>query len=521
MSDLSTSGTTGEAAVETDDLLTLDETLQFLGTSKATLYRWLGQGDLKGMKVGRQWRFRKADLVAYMERSPVAVAAAPSEAMEGELAHFAEQLRQADAVDPAEYEDDAASGKPTGWDQGTTSGEGKIALLVDRILALAICKGVSDIHIEPARQHNEAFVLLRFRLDGVLHEMRRLPTRLQDPLALRIKQMAEMNLAERKVTQDGRIHFWYDGNDFDLRVSCLPTVFGEAIVLRVLDKRNVIIGLNRLGLTPEDLARLQSLIGQPQGLVLTTGPSGSGKTTLLYSCLNALANPNRKTLTAEDPVEYILPYTTQTQINRKVGMNFPATLRSLLRQDPDVIMLAEMRDLESAELSMESAVIGHLVLSILHPNDAPSALIRLQDMGVVPFLIAQYVIGALAQRLVRRVCPHCKEPVQPARSDPDFEPLRQAAIRGGYTLPADAAFMRGQGCEQCLQTGYKGRIGLFEVMIMNPEIGKAFLKGASAQELTQIAVAHGMRTLVADGIRKAAQGITTLEEVRRVTWVPQ
>ena len=255
-------------------------------------------------------------------------------------------------------------------------------------------------------------------------------------------------------------------------------------------------------------------------MILTTGPSGSGKSTLLYSGLSELANSYRKTLTVEDPVEYALPYVTQTQVNRRVGLTFAVGLRVCLRQDPDILLLGEMRDRESAELLVEAAITGHLALSVLPTADAPSALIRLRDMGIEPYLIAQAVIGIAAQRLARKVCPHCQEPSAPALPgwEANFRRLQQAAAAGGYILPAGAAFVRGRGCGHCFQTGYKGRIGLFELLTMTSEIGQAFLSGASAKELTQVAVAHGMRTLAADGLRKAAEGLTTPEEVWRVTW---
>ncbi len=506
-----------ETGGEHEEFLTLDETVQFLGTSKATLYRWLGQGDLKGMKVGRQWRFRKADLIAYMERGPVAAAMAPAEAMETELSYFAEQFGALDVADVVEFEEESTTGKSAGAEPATT-GESKVTLLLRRILALAAAKGVSDIHLEPVRQGGDSFGLLRFRLDGVLHEMRRLPLRIHEALVLSIKQQAEMNLAERKLPQDGRCTFWHDSSEFDTRVSCLPTLYGEAITMRLLDRQRVRIGLDQVGLMPENLTRLRAMIEQPDGLILAAGPSGSGKSTLLYSCLHALVNSYRKTLTVEDPVELVLPYATQTQVNHRVGLTFPVALRSSLRQDPDILMLGEMRDRESAELIVAAANTGHLCFSALHTANAPAALIRLREIGVEPFLIVQAVRCVLAQRLARTVCPHCKEPSAPARPDIHFARIQQAAAAGGYTVPPDATFYRGRGCEHCFLTGYQGRIGVFELMVMTPEVRQAFMSGASAEELTQVAVAHGMRTLIADGLRKAAEGLTTPEEAWRVAW---
>jgi excisionase family DNA binding protein len=490
-------------AGDDEELLTLDEAIQFLGTSRPTLYRVLGQGELKGLKVGRQWRFRKADLIAYMERGPVAVAAAPNEALRAELDFFGEELRRIEAAELPDEELDRETG------------EGKIALLVSQLVALAIGQKASDIHLEPARQGSDACLWLRYRIDGVLHEIRRLPLSLYDALIARFKQLAEMNIAERRLPQDGRFQVRCEERAFELRMSSLPTLYGEALVMRILDRSSVLIGLERLGMTEEDRARLTACVTQPSGLILTTGPTGSGKTTLLYSCLHQIANPQRKTLTVENPVEYVLPYTTQAQVSVKDGMRFATALRSFLRQDPDIVMTSEMRDLETAELVVETALTGHLVLSSLHTDDAPSATIRFRDMGIEPFLIAATLRCVVAQRLIRTICSHCKEPAETPLPAPKFAQLRRLAAAGGYAMPPDTTFYRGTGCERCRKTGYRGRMGLFEVMKVDSALADAITLRAPVEELTAIAVAGGMRTLLADGVRKAVEGCTTLDEVIR------
>ena len=478
-----------------DQLLSLDEAVKFLGTSKPTLYRLLGQDEIKGLKVGRQWRFRKADLIAYMERSPVAFTAAPTEDLDMELAFFAEQLNTEALLEGRDA-------------------EAKTAALARQIIDLAIRSRASDIHLEPTAHD----FLLRCRVDGVLQETRRLPSSMRESMAAQFKTMAEMNVSETRVPQDGRIPIKQEGKEFDLRVAVLPSVYGEAITIRILDRSTVLVGLDKLGIVPEDLRQIRDLVCQPNGIVLATGPTGSGKTTLLYSCLQEMAGVEKKTLTVEDPVEFVLPYTTQTQVNKKAGLTFAAALRSFLRQDPDVIMVGEMRDLETAQITVEASLTGHLVLSTLHTNDAPSALLRLLDMGLEPYLVSATVIGIVAVRLVRRVCENCKQPID-LSADPTLSYVAQLAAEGGYEIPENAVFVSGVGCEQCRGRGYRGRAGLYEVLTLTEALTEAVLRRAPVEELTEIAVTHGMRTLLADGIRKAVEGQTTVEEVMRVVSV--
>ncbi len=486
-----------EADKPAEELLSLDEAVKFLGTSKPTLYRLLGQDEIKGLKVGRQWRFRKTDLVAYMERGPVAVAAAPKEDLDMELAFFAEQLGQ-----------EAAN--------AAADAEAKTVRLADNILTLAIQTKASDIHLEP----NADDFVLRLRMDGVLHEIRQLPASIRESLTARYKMMAEMDLSEKRLPQDGRIPVRYEDKDFNLRVSVMPSLYGEAIAMSVLAKQDILFDLGVLGLTPEDLRQVREMMRQPNGIVIATGPSGAGKTTLLYSCLRELANVKIKTMTIEDPIELPLHHTTQIQVNKKAGLTFPALLRSSLRQDPDIILVGELSDGETAHIAVEAAFNGHLLLTALHTGDAPSALLRLLDMGIEPHLISATVAGVVATRTARRVCESCKQP-QDLSADPTLGTFTALAAEGGYQIPEGAVFVRGAGCEQCRGRGYRGRIGLYEVLTVTEPLTEAILRRASAEELRKIAVENGMRTLLADGIRKAAEGQTTLKEVLRVVSVSE
>ena len=469
-----------------EDLLTLDEAVKFLGTSKPTLYRLLGLDEIKGLKVGRQWRFRKADLTAYMERSPVAFAAAPKEDLDMELAFFADQLSQ---------EEPNMTGDP----------ETKTIRLAHEIIQLAINSKASDIHLEP----NANDFLLRYRADGILQEIRRLPTSTRESLTARYKTMAEMDIDEKRLPQDGRIAIRHEDKDFDIRVAVVPSLYGEAMTLRILAKQDVLLGLDALGLTPEDLRQLRDLMHQPNGIVIATGPTGSGKTTLLYSCLRELADAEKKTMTVEYPVEHALPYTTQMQVNKKAGLTFAAGLRAFLRQDPDIVLVGETGDLEVAQLAVEAALTGHLVLTALHTDDAPSAILRLLDMGLEPYLIPATVKGVIAIRLVRRVCENCKQPVD-LSAEPTLGYITALAAEGGYEIPPGTVFVRGAGCDQCRGRGYRGRMGLHEVLTLTEPLTEAILRRAPVEELRDIAIENGMRTLLADGVRKAVEGQTTI-----------
>jgi type IV pilus assembly protein PilB len=385
--------------------------------------------------------------------------------------------------------------------------EAPIIRVVNVIIQTAIKERASDIHVEPDRRG----VRVRYRIDGVLHERMNIPKYVHAPLISRIKIMADMNIAERRVPLDGRIHVRHEGKDYDLRVSTLPTVFGEKAVMRILDQSSILIGLSKLGMFPEVQADVETVIVQPNGMFLSTGPTGSGKTTTQYAILNKINSVERNVITIEDPVEYQLPGINQVHVNRKAGLTFANAMRHFLRQDPDIIMVGEIRDLETAEIAVQAALTGHLVLSTLHTNDAPSAVTRLVDMGVEPFLISASVAGVLAQRLARKICSNCKE---------QYRPPVEALTRVGFRV-ADAeevVFYRGRGCEQCMHTGYYGRTGLFEMMLINEEIQDLVVKRAPLSELVEAAVANGMKTLRRDGFEKVIEGITTIEEVMRVVF---
>ncbi|GAB6062801.1 type IV-A pilus assembly ATPase PilB [Deferrisoma palaeochoriense] len=382
-----------------------------------------------------------------------------------------------------------------------------VVKLVNLILSDAIKKNASDIHIEP---YEKSF-RVRYRIDGVLYEQMRPPMKLKNAITSRVKIMASLDIAERRLPQDGRIKLKISKDkDMDFRVSVLPTLFGEKIVLRLLDKSNLQLDMTKLGFEEKALKDFKEAIHKPYGMVLVTGPTGSGKTTTLYSALSELNTPETNISTAEDPVEFNLPGINQVQIHEEIGLNFAAALRSFLRQDPDIIMVGEIRDFETAEIAIKAALTGHLVLSTLHTNDAPSTINRLLNMGVEPFLVASATNLIVAQRLARRICPNCKEEVEvPA----------QALLDIGVPEDRIGTFTcyRGTGCANCADTGFKGRVALYEVMVITDEIKELILNGASSMELKAEAVRQGMKTLRMSGITKLMEGVTTLEEVVRVT----
>ena len=403
------------------------------------------------------------------------------------------------AQESEEEEDDAAS------DEQNTA---PIVRLAYSIIQLAIKDGASDIHVEPQRDN----VRVRYRIDGVLHEVMPLPKYVDKPLTSRFKIMSDMNIAERRAPQDGRIGIMLEKKDYDLRVSCLPTVYGEKIVMRILDKSSVLLGLNKLGFNPDVQASLEEIITQPNGMLLMTGPTGSGKTTTLYSILHKLNTIEKNILTVEDPVEYQLPGIAQVHVNKKAGLTFATALRSFLRQDPDIIMVGEMRDYETASIAIESALTGHFVLSTLHTNDAPSSVIRLADMGVEEYLISATVVGILAQRLARRICNNCKT---------SYEVRASELRRFGYKDLDDndmVTLYRGVGCEKCRNTGYKGRCGIHELMTVNDEVREHIVRKSPVSNIREAAKAAGMHELKEDGLTKVLEGITTPDEVMRVVF---
>jgi len=385
--------------------------------------------------------------------------------------------------------------------------EAPIVRVVNLIITQAINDKASDIHIEPRAKN----VCVRYRIDGVLHEVMSPPKHIQAPMVSRIKIMASLDIAERRIPQDGKIHLKHDNKEYDLRVSSLPTTHGEKIVMRILDKSSVMIGLDKLGLMPDTRAIFEDLVFKPYGMLLVTGPTGSGKSTTLYTSLNMLNSPEKNICTVEDPVEYQLGGINQVQINPKAGLNFASALRSFLRQDPDIIMVGEIRDHETAQIAIESALTGHMVLSTLHTNDAPGAITRLIDMGIEPFLVASALVGCIAQRLVRRICPNCREP---------YSPPEEAVAKFGLNLAdTNIVFYHGRGCDHCKGTGYKGRCGIYEMMTINDSIRPLILRNAPTVEVKDAAIENGMVTLQEDGLRKVLEGTTTIEECLRVVYV--
>ncbi|MCL4512470.1 MAG: type IV-A pilus assembly ATPase PilB [Candidatus Eremiobacteraeota bacterium] len=386
--------------------------------------------------------------------------------------------------------------------------EAPIVRVVNLIISQAINDKASDIHVEPEAKQ----VRVRYRIDGVLHDVMSPPKHIQAPMISRIKIMSSMDIAERRVPQDGKIHLKHNNKEFDLRVSTIPTVHGEKAVLRILDKSSVMLGLDKLGFYPDIKEKLEGMILKPYGMILVTGPTGSGKSTTLYSCLNKINTGVQNIITIEDPVEYQLPGVNQVQVNEKAGLSFANALRSFLRQDPDIIMVGEIRDTETARIAIEAALTGHLVLSTLHTNDAPSAINRLVDMGIEPFLIASALIGVQAQRLARLICPNCKEPYTPPQ-----EAVRKFGL--GMYAGEEINFYKGRGCDACKNTGYKGRSGIYELMMMTDRIRGLTLQKASSTEIRKAALEEGMRTLQDDGIRKVLDGITSIEETLRVVYM--
>jgi type IV pilus assembly protein PilB len=388
--------------------------------------------------------------------------------------------------------------------------EAPVIKLVNVILMSAIQKGASDIHIEPYEKE----LRVRYRIDGILYNIMQPPMKFRDAITSRIKIMSKLDIAEKRLPQDGRIKIRFQDNgemrDIDFRVSCLPTLFGEKIVLRLLDKTKLMLDMTKLGFESESLGKFEVAISKPWGMVLVTGPTGSGKTNTLYSSIARINTPETNIMTAEDPVEFNLMGVNQVQVRENIGLNFAAALRSFLRQDPNIILVGEIRDFETAEIAVKAALTGHLVLSTLHTNDAPSTINRLMNMGIEPFLVASSLNLVCAQRLVRRICKNCTEP------DPVPAP---ALMQAGFSAEDAKKVVpnRGKGCDKCNNTGYKGRVGLYEVMEITEEIRELVLVGASALELRRKAVDEGMITLRSSGLRKIREGVTTIEEVVRET----
>jgi type IV pilus assembly protein PilB len=380
-----------------------------------------------------------------------------------------------------------------------------VVKLVNLIITEAVQLRASDIHIEPFEDR----IRIRYRIDGRLVERDNPPRRLLGAMLSRIKILSKLDIAERRRSQDGRIKLTADGKDYDLRVSVMPTNHGQTVVMRILDKDNIRVGIRQLGLSEADFRQFKNLIRRPNGIILVTGPTGSGKTTTLYASLNELNRPDTKIITAEDPVEYYLAGINQVEIKHQIGLDFARVIKSMLRQAPNVILVGEMRDTETAQMGIQASLTGHLVFSTLHTNDAPGAITRMIDMGVPAYLVASSVIAVLAQRLVRVNCPKCKQPFQPLDTQLELAGVTPEMMKG-------ATFMKGRGCAHCQKSGYKGRLGIFELMVMNSKIRELAFQGAPTTKIRQAAVSQGMSVMFNDGVQKVLRGITTFDEVFRV-----
>ena len=420
---------------------------------------------------------------------------------EGESADSMLQEFTDTAIDFTETEQEAR-----GQQEVVDESAAPIVRMVQLIIKEAVQLRASDIHIEPFEDR----IRVRYRIDGMLVERDRVPRRLHGAILSRLKIMAKMDIAERRRPQDGRIKVTEGAKELDLRVSVLPTNHGQTVVMRILDKDSIKVGLRQLGMADEVFRTFSQLIRRPNGIVLVTGPTGSGKTTTLYAGLNELNKPDRKIITAEDPVEYYLPGINQVEVKHSIGLDFARIIRSMLRQAPNIILVGEMRDQETAEMGIQASLTGHLVFSTLHTNDAPGAITRMVDMGVPSYLVASSIIAVLAQRLVRVVCSKCKQPHTPSDSQ-----LEAAGI--SKALAAKGNFMKGKGCGHCTKSGYRGRMGIYELMMMNSKVRELSFAGASTQDIRKAAVAQGMRSLYQDGILKVLKGQTTIEEVFRVS----
>ena len=421
--------------------------------------------------------------------------------MEGESADSILQEFTDTAIDFTETEDSDLSGGDGQIDDQSAP----IVRLVNEMIKEAVQLRASDIHVEPFEDR----VRIRYRIDGILHQRDKVNRRFLGAIVSRIKILSKIDIAERRRPQDGRIKITAGEKELDLRVSVIPTNHGQSVVMRLLDKDNIKVGVRQLGFAEDTFKHFQSLIRRPNGIVLVTGPTGSGKTTTLYAAMNSLNRPDRKIITAEDPVEYYLPGVNQVEVNHTIGLDFARIIRSMLRQAPNIILVGEMRDYETASMGIQASLTGHLVFSTLHTNDAPSAVTRMVDIGVPGYLVASSVIAILAQRLVRTICSKCKQKDMPSKAvliDAGLDPDRVK----------DASFSRGKGCNHCQHTGYRGRIGIYELLLITSKVREMIFRNAMATEIRELAIKNGMSTLYVDGVRKVMRGVTTLEEVYRV-----
>jgi type IV pilus assembly protein PilB len=461
--------------------------------------------------------FETIDKLRFVLNRELDVALAPKEAIvEAINKYYGGTTTETESVDSMlqeftdtaiDFAEDGGGNRGGGGSTNTLEeGDAPVIKLVHLIIQEAVANRASDIHIEPFVDR----VRIRYRIDGVLMERDSAPRRLLGSIVSRIKIMGAIDIAEKRRPQDGRIKIFAAGKDIDLRVSILPTAHGQSVVMRILDRDNIKVGLRDLGFGDEDWKRFSTYIKRPNGILLVTGPTGSGKTTTLYAALNELNRPDVKIITAEDPVEYYLPGVNQCEVRAKIGMTFARIIRAMLRQNPNILLVGEIRDQETAETAIQASLTGHLVFSTLHTNDAPSAVTRLVDIGIQPFLVASSVMAIMAQRLVRKVCVKCRQ-----RVEPPAHILQALGLRP--ELAKKANFSKGKGCANCNKTGYRGRMGIYELMGMSNTIREMTFKGESTQAIRKVARKQGMRTLFEDGMIKAMKGLTTLEEVLRIT----
>jgi excisionase family DNA binding protein len=482
------------------DLVDMPEAIALLKTTRPTFYRWLRSGKLRGMKVGRQWRFYKADIERFLQGEGPRIE--PPAGMMTLVETLRQRLKEAGGMASISESEPA---------------DLQAAML---LIALGARMRASDLHIEPQAEGSSGAVRVqaRLRVDGVLHSQAEFDATLLRPLVERWKTMAGCNLQETRRPQDGRIILSIEGRRMDLRVCIVPACLGEAVTARFLDASVIRLDLDRIDYAPADRARLLRFIDRPWGLFVSTGPTGSGKSTALYACLNRCVKPGVKVITVEDPVEYLLPGVTQIPVNPAFGVTFPAAMRAVLRCDPDVIMCGEVREQDSMQILIQSVLTGHLVMTTLHAGEAAAALQRMMDIGINPFLVADAVKLVMSQRLVRKLCPRCSRPGQP--SEAALARAADLARQGGLDWNAlPRSFRQPAGCPECHQTGFRGRMVIAETLEVSPAIGAALRRGAGVDELRALAVGEGMTTFAADGIRRAAEGLTTLEEVLGVVGV--
>ena len=496
-------GRAASAGSQARELIDMHEAIKLLKTTRPTFYRWLRAGRIKGMKLGRQWRFYREDVERFLKGE------APRVDLPADISPLIKTLR--------------GRAREIGVKCSSEKDASPVRQAVDLMILVGVGSRASDIHITAhlPEDSGQSVAVLRYRIDGVLHEIATIDVRLLPAIVEEWKRMAACDVHEKAKPQDGRILTDFSefadkpGKLIDVRVCFLPAGLGESVTARILDASAVRLSLDRIEYNPQDREKLLRAIKRPWGVILMSGPTGSGKTSVLYACLNEVAGPEVKTMTIEDPIEFLLPWVTQTAVNHSAGVTFARALRSILRSDPDVVLVAEIRDRETLLVAQQCALTGHLVMSTLHADDAAGALRRMADVGSPPFLVAESTKLIASQRLIRKLCPHCSREGTPAADR--LELAAGAARNGGVDWDSlDLKFRKSVGCEKCSGTGFRGRNVIAEMLEMTPEIGKALRNNASVEELRSIAVEQGMTTMAADGVRKAANGETTLDEVLRV-----